>query len=134
MGVRIVGVAMAVRSSKRRVSDRGDTSWEPNEVLLKVYVTRSFSTALAAFSRELSLSKSMLLREAVRRGLPALVNDVRFLESQGYRPSTHLAGAVAAEPSRGRLGEGVASGRWSKTPGVADRVPAESPPVKEIEK
>ena len=102
-------------------SDRNALTWEPNEALVKVYVTRTFAAALDDFARELRLSRSLLVREAVRRGLPALVNDIRFLESKGYRPSTHLAGVAAAGDRRGRVVSTSTSLRWSKTPAGADR-------------
>ena len=111
-------------STSSRVSDRLDPSWEPNDVLLKVYVTRAFLAALDQFAADLKLSKSVCAREALRRGVPALVNDVRVLHSEGYRPSTHLTGAVSAGPVRGRRGEGVIGARWAKRPAAAGKVPA----------
>ena len=110
-------------------SDRSSRDWEPNEALVKVYVTRTFADALDEFARELRLSRSLLVREAVRRGLPALVNDIRFLESKGYTPSTRLAGVAAAGDRRGRVVSTSTSLRWSKTPdgarGSSRSVPAE---------
>ena len=50
-----------------------DPSWEPNDITLTLYVTRSFGLALDQVAAKLRLSKSLLLREAVRRGLPELV-------------------------------------------------------------
>ena len=67
-------------------------AWEPHDVRLKLSVTRSFAVALERVCADLRLSKSLVLREAVRRGLPALVNDVVYLRSQGYRSGAHLAG------------------------------------------
>ena len=104
-------------------SDRSDPSWEPNDALVKVYVTRAFAAALDDFARELKLSRSLLVREAVRRGLPALVNDIRFLESEGYRSSTHLAGLASSGAQRGRLVAASTSLRWSKTPDRGTRRP-----------
>ena len=106
-----------------------DPGWEPYSVQLRVSVTRSYALALERFSSELRLSKSMLIREAVRRGLPALVNDVRALRAAGYRPSTHLAGYVAYSPRRGPAGEGVAGPRWSKVPGRPAVEPEPAPPL-----
>ena len=113
-------------------SDRNALTWEPNEALVKVYVTRSFAAALDDFARELRLSRSLLVREAVRRGLPALVNDIRFLESRGYRPSTHLAGLAAGGDQRGRVVSTSTSLRWSKTPAGAQRS-SPSVPAEEVE-
>ena len=123
-------------------SDRNALSWEPNEALVKVYVTRTFAAALDDFARELRLSRSLLVREAVRRGLPALVNDIRFLESMGYKPSTHLAG-LAARGDRRRRVVSSTSLRWSKTPAGAvrssrsvplpDLVPDAPPAAEEVE-
>ena len=113
-------------------SDRTSQTWEPNEALVKVYVTRTFAAALDDFARELHLSRSLLVREAVRRGLPALVNDIRFLESMGYRPSTHLGGLAAAGDRRGRVVSTSTSLRWSNTPDGARRS-SPSVPAEEVE-
>ena len=77
---------------------------EPHSVVLKVYVTRTYAAAVDRVAAELRLSKSLLLREAVRRGLPALVNDVALLRSKGFRPAAHLEGMVA--------GSGTSRCRW----------------------
>ena len=61
---------------------------------LELRVTRSFASALSEYAAELGLSQSLFMREAIRRGLPALVNDVRFLLSKGYRPAAYLEGVV----------------------------------------
>ena len=95
----------------------GDVLWQPNSVVLKVYVTRNYAVAVDRVAAELRLSKSLLLREAVRRGLPALVNDVALLRSKGFRPAAHLEGMVAGSGRRGVVGEGTVSARWSKVPG-----------------
>ena len=95
-------------------------------MLLKVYVTRSFSLALERLAADAGLSKSLVVRESVRRGLPALLNDVRWLERQGYRPASHLEQVAAAGAVRGSRREGVVAARWLKTPapsGRASRVP-----------
>ena len=86
-------------------------------ILLKVYVPRSYAIAVDQVAAELRLSKSLLLREAVRRGLPALVNDVALLRSQGFRPAAHLAGMPAAYGRRGSVGGEPEVARWSKVPG-----------------
>ena len=102
-----------------RPSDRADSAWEPNDVLVKLYVSRSFSAALDAFSSDLKLSKSLVVRETLRRGLPAVVNDVRYLEAAGYQPSTHLSGMVSDASRRGSRGEGAVAARWAVTPPAA---------------
>ena len=94
-----------------------DPSWEPNDITLTLYVTRSFGLALDQVAAKLRLSKSLLLREAVRRGLPELVNDVEHLRGLGFRPAAHLAGLVARRGRRGAVGEGAVTARWSKVPG-----------------
>ena len=103
-------------STPTRQPDRADPDWEPNDVLVKLYVTRSVAAALDRFAEDLKLSKSLLVREALRRGLPALVNDVRYLEANGYQPSTHLAGMGTTGQVRGVRGEGTAGARWAVTP------------------
>ena len=103
--------------------------WEPHDVTLRVYVTRRFSLALERVAADLRLSKSLLVREAVRRGLPALVNDVQYLRSQGYRPSAHLAGSSAASARRGSFSDPGVSARWSKLPGDFSEEPRVPPPV-----
>ncbi len=104
-----------------------DPSWEPNDITLTVYVTRSFGLALDQVAAKLRLSKSLLLREAVRRGLPELVEDVEHLRGLGFRPAAHLAGLVARRGRRGAVGEGAVTARWSKVPGdfgEEPRIPA----------
>ena len=92
-------------------------TWEPHDVRLKLSVTRGFAVALDRVCADLRVSKSLVLREAVRRGLPALVNDIVFLRSQGYRSPAHLAGRLAVTGRRGPKGEGAVSARWSERPG-----------------
>ena len=92
-------------------------AWEPHSVRLKFSATRSFALALDQVCADLRLAKSLVLREAVRRGLPALVNDIEYLRSQGFRSSAHLAGRLALTGRRGPKGEGSVSARWSERPG-----------------
>ena len=109
-----------------------DPDWEPNSVLLKLYVTQSYALGVESVAADLRLSKSLLLREAVRRGLPALVNDVALLRSRGFRPAAHLAGMAAVSGRRGGSGEGAVTARWSKVPGsVADEAVVPAPVVDE---
>ena len=98
-------------SDTPRRPDRRDPSWEPSDVAVKFYVPRSFAAALDAFASELKLSKSLFVREAVRRGVPPLVHDVREIVDAGLKPSTHIAGAArgARHGTRGAPGEGVVS-------------------------
>ena len=98
-------------SDTPRRPDRRDPSWEPSDVVVKFYVPRSFAAALDSFASELDLSKSLFVREAVRRGVPLLVHDVRELLDAGLKPSTHIAGAARGgrHGTRGALGEGVVS-------------------------
>ena len=102
------------------VPDRLSPDWEPQDVQLHLRVTRSFAAALAAYAEELGLSQSLFMREAIRRGLPALVNDVRFLRSKGYRPAAYLEG-VASGP--GGSGDGMrrSAPQWVSVPGDVDR-------------
>ena len=104
-------------------------SWEPHDVRLKLSVTRSFALALDRICVDLRVSKSLVLREAVRRGLPALVNDVVYLRSQGYRSGAHLAGRLALTGRRGPKGEGSVSARWSERPGDVSPEPVVPDPL-----
>lgn len=92
---------------------------EPFDFKLRLNVTRSMSFALDTLAAELRLSKSMLVREALRRGLPAVVADVQHLRSLGFRPSRHLAGMLARAPRRGWplrcAGRGFPEGRPPKS-------------------
>ena len=90
---------------------------EPFDFKLRLNVTRSMSFALDTLAAELRLSKSMLVREALRRGLPRLVRDVEHLRSLGFRPSRHLAGMVARAPRRGSRRDSAVAMRWSRLPG-----------------
>ena len=93
--------------------------------------TRSFALALEEVCADLRLSKSLVLREAVRRGLPALVNDVVYLRSQGYRSGAHLTGRFALTGRRGPKGEGAVAARWSERPGDVSTEPVIAPPLVE---
>lgn len=104
-------------------------SWEPLDTKLKLSVTRSFALALDEVCADLRLSKSLVLREAVRRGLPALVNDIAYLRSEGYRSPAHLAGRLALTGRRGPQGEGVVTARWSERPGDVLQEPVVPGPV-----
>ena len=103
--------------------------WEPHDVRLKLSVTRSFALALDRVCADLKLSRSLVLREAVRRGLPALVHDVVYLRSQGYRSGAHLSGRLALTGRRGPKGEGSVSARWSERPGDVSPEPVVPDPV-----
>ena len=104
-------------------------AWEPHDVRLKLSVTRSFAVALERVCADLRVSKSLVLREAVRRGLPALVNDVVYLRSQGYRSGAHLSGRLALTGRRGPKGEGSVSARWSERPGDVSPEPVVPDPL-----
>ena len=91
--------------------------WVPLEVVLKFKVGREFALAVDQLAAELRLTKSAVLRESVRRGLPALINDVRILRQEGYTNPAHVAGRLALSGRRGDKGEGPVSARWLKTPG-----------------
>ena len=95
------------------VVDRG----EPFDYAVRVNVSRSMSLGLDTLAAELRLSKSMLVREALRRGLPALITDVEHLRALGFRPSRHLAGAVASTSRRGSARDSPVAMRWSRRPG-----------------
>lgn len=86
------------------------------QYVVKFSAPREFSIALDQVCADLRLSKSLVLREAVRRGLPALVNDVRFLRASGFRSSATLAGELALHGRRGDRDESVVSARWLETP------------------
>ena len=72
-------------------------AWEPHDVRLKLSVTRSFAVALERVCVDLRLSKSLVLREAVRRGLPALVNDVGLLAVSGVPVGRSFGGASGVD-------------------------------------
>ena len=110
-------------------TDEPLASWEPHDHRLKLSVTRSFALALDQVCLDLRLSKSLVLREAVRRGLPALVNDIAYLRSQGFRSAAHLAGRLALTGRRGPKGEGAVSVRWSERPGDVLEEPAIPDPL-----
>ena len=108
--------------------DRG----EPFDFRLRVNVSRSMSLDLDTLAAELRLSKSMLVREALRRGLPALVTDVEHLRALGFRPSRHLAGVVASTSRRGAARDSAVAMRWSRRPGgVTREEPVVPPPVED---
>ena len=94
-----------------------DDGWGSHRFVLRTYVSRSMSIDLDRLAAELRLSRSLLVREAIRRGLPDLVADVRALRARGLRPDRHLARSAGPAGSRGGHGDGPVSARWSMVPG-----------------
>ena len=92
-------------------------AWEPHDVRLKLSVTRSFAVALDRVCADLRLSKSLVLREAVRRGLPALVNDVVYLRSQGVPVGCASRGALGVDWAAWTEGGGCGFGALVGAPG-----------------
>ena len=96
--------------------DLASPDWEPLDRRIKVGVTRSFAHGLAAFADELGVAQSIVVREACRRGLPALIADARFLREHGYAPGAYLQGVATGHA----FGEGAASRdstpQWVSTP------------------
>lgn len=115
------------------VSGSGDEGWGSYGFVLRTYVSRSMSVDLDRLAAELRLSKSFLVREALRRGLPSLVADVRSLRARGLRPDRHLERAAGPAGSRGVRGDGPVSARWSIVSGrkVGDEPVIPGPPVDE---
>lgn len=112
-------------------SDEREVGWEPLDVKVVFRATRAFSLAVDELAAELRLTRSLLLREAVRRGLPALVNDVRLLRAEGFKSPAHLAGSLAVSGRRGSVGEGVVTARWLNVPGPVGEEPEIPVPVAE---
>ena len=113
----------------KRIGD--DDLWEPYDFQLRVYVSRSMSFDLDMAASELRLSKSLLVREAVRRGLPLLVADVEHLRERGFRSARHLAGLGSAVRRSGLAGDGPVSARWSKRPADFVEEPQAPGPVED---
>ena len=97
--------------------------WQPRDHLLKFRVSRDYALAVDQMAASLKVSRAMLLRESVRRGLPALVEDIAYLRSQGFTDASSLEGSLATSGRRGAQGAGPAVMRWSKRPGPVPREP-----------
>lgn len=92
-----------------------EADWEPYAFPIKFRVTRTFSLALDTIAAELHASHAVLLREAVRRGLPSVVQDIRRLRAAGYVSTTHVARELASAARVMSEGEGVVVSRWSRS-------------------
>ena len=78
-----------------------DPHWEPLSYVVKVRFTATQLHTLDQLVSELRVSRAWLLRMAVHRGLPALVDDLRRRRRLGLRPATPHSRRTTKGPRRG---------------------------------
>ena len=106
-----------------------DPTWEALDRSMSFKATASFALAVERAAARHRVAVSVLLREAVRRGLPALVNDIEILRGRGFVSPAAIARRLGEGLPRSPSGEGVVSARWTKLPGGSP----EEPPLPEPE-
>lgn len=98
-----------------------DPHWEPVAEVVKVRFTATQLHTLDQLVSELRVSRAWLLRMAVHRGLPALVDDLRRRRSLGL-PAGDTALAAHDKGSAARAaGRRLGGGRVDVAPRRADR-------------
>ena len=107
-------------------SEAAGSAWEAASERLVMYATPSFVEAVDRVVKTMPMTRSVVLREAIGRGLPSLVNDVARLTALGFRPTAgrlaDLDGAVLGPTSRS-----APLPRWPWT-SVPDRKPGPKVP------
>ena len=95
-----------------------DPHWEPVAEVVKVRFTATQLHTLDRLVSELRVSRAWLLRMAVHRGLPALVDDLRR-RRLGLRPATTHSRRTTKGPRRGPRGGASVEGAWTSRRDVA---------------
>ena len=90
-----------------------DPHWEPVAEVVKVRFTATQLHTLDQLVSELRVSRAWLLRMAVHRGLPALVDDLRRRRRLGLRPATPHSRRTTKGPRRGPRGGASVEGAWT---------------------
>ena len=96
-----------------------DPHWEPVAEVVKVRFTATQLHTLDQLVSELRVSRAWLLRMAVHRGLPALVDDLRRRRRLGLRPATPHSRRTTKGPRRGPRGGVSVEGAWTSQRDVA---------------
>ena len=90
-----------------------DPHWEPLCYVVKVRFTATQLHMLDQLVSELRVSRAWLLRMAVHRGLPALVDDLRRRRRLGLRPAAPHSRRTTKGPRRGPRGGASVEGAWT---------------------
>lgn len=85
---------------------------EPLDRVVKMRVSRRQLHALDLAVKEFSMSRAWLLREALARGFPALVTELRLKRKAGFVTRGEYVNPGASSPRRGPRSDGVRSDRW----------------------
>ena len=100
-----------------------DPHWEPLAHVVKVRFTATQLHTLDELVSELRVSRAWLLRMAINRGLPAVVDDLRRRRRLGLRPATAHSRRTTRGPRRGPRGGASVEGAWISR----DDVPIDEP-------
>ena len=91
---------------------------EPLDRTLKVNVSRRQLRDLDLIAQEFGMSRSWIVREALRIGVPAAIGRLRWLREAGFRASGQAISPRAAWPRRGPRSDGPREDRWVHRPNL----------------
>ena len=100
---------------------------QPLDLTLKVAVSRRQLRDLDNIAQEFGMSRSWVVREALRIGVPAAAGRLRSLRKAGFRPSGQALSPRAAGPRRGPRSDGPREDRWVHRPDLAPE--GQAPPA-----
>ena len=92
---------------------------EPLDRTIKVNVSRRQLRDLDRIAQQLGMSRSWLVRETLRIGLPAAIGRLESLWEAGFRPRGQVDSPHAAAPRRGPRSDGPREDRWVHRPELA---------------
>ena len=100
---------------------------EPLDRTVKVRVSTRELRDLDLIAQRFGMSRSWVVREALRIGVPAAIGRLQWLREAGFRPSGQAISPRAAGPRRGPRSDGPREDRWVHRPDLApegQRAPA----------
>ena len=92
---------------------------EPLDRTIKVNVSSRQLRDLDRIAQQFGISRSWLLREALRIGIPAAFGQLRSRREAGFRPRGQVDSPHAAAPRRGPRSDGPREDRWVHRPELA---------------
>ena len=92
---------------------------EPLDRTIKVNLSRRQLRDLDRIAQQFGISRSWLVREALRIGVPAAIARLRSLREAGFRPRGQSDSPRSAAPRRGPRSDGPREDRWVHRPDLA---------------
>ena len=89
---------------------------EPLALTVKVRVSRRELRDLDLIAQEFGMSRSWVVREALRIGVPAARGQLQWLREAGFRPSGQANQSPFRWPRRGPRSDGPREDRWVHRP------------------